>query len=233
MPRDASVSTGEPPQNLKGLNMGKAVTPEVPQRTGRDFGGRRGGGAATRILEIRRRKRFAAAGRWANVGVLLVLLFTAMALVGIPQATGSRTYTVLGTSPEATYPAGTFLVVKPAAISQLKYGDLVTYRPKPDRSEVLTHRIVGFGATQDGERTLITRGDNVVVNDAEPIRARQIMGKPLYAVPLAGYLAAALGGADRDLLLVLAAAGLAALTIPLIVLGGRRRRREGWLPPAR
>ncbi|MFE4543819.1 signal peptidase I [Arthrobacter sp. NPDC056727] len=205
--------------------MGKAVTPEVPQRTGRDFGGRRGGGAATRIFEIRRRKRFAAAGRWVNLAVLLFIFLTALALIAIPQATGSRTYSVLSNSMEPTYSAGTFLVVKPAALSQLKYGDLVTYRPAPDSPEVLTHRIVGFGATQNGERTLVTKGDNAAVNDAEPVQARQIMGKPLYAVPLAGYLASALGEADRDLLIMLAVAGLAGQCLLLIYLGARRRRR--------
>ncbi|MFC7849282.1 signal peptidase I [Arthrobacter sp. NPDC057388] len=207
--------------------MGKAVKPEVPQRTGRDFGGRRGGGAATRILEIRRRKRFAAAGRWANFAVLLVLLLTALALVVVPQATGSRTYPVLTDSMEPTYSAGTFLVLEPVAISQLKYGDLVAYRPAPDSREVLTHRVVSSGPVLDGERTVITRRDGSPVNDPKPVNARQIMGKPLYSIPLAGYLAGALGEADRDTLLVLAAAGLAVQSALLAVLRARRRRREG------
>ena len=212
---------------LKGLNMGKAVTPEAPQRTGRDFGGRRGGGAATRILEIRRRKRFAAAGRWANFAVLMILLFAALGLVIIPQATGSRTYTVHTNSMAPTYSAGTFLVVRPTTLSQLKYGDIVTYQPAPGSREVRTHRIVGFGALQDGERTLITRGDNTNANDPEPVRARQIRGKPLYAIPLVGYLTSALGDADRDLWMTLAAAGLVGPCVLLIVLGVRRRRRVG------
>jgi signal peptidase len=206
--------------------MGKAATPQAPQRTGRDFGGRRGGGAATRISEIRRRKRFAAARLWANFAVLFVLLFAALALVVIPQATGSRTYTVLSDSMAPTYSAGTFLVVKPTALSQLKFGDIVTYQPAPDSSEVLTHRVVGFGATQDGERTLITRGDNTNANDPEPVRARQIKGKPIYAIPLVGYLTSALGDADRDLWMMLAVAGLIGQCVLLIVLGVRRRRRE-------
>ncbi|MDQ1059585.1 signal peptidase [Arthrobacter globiformis] len=207
--------------------MGKAVTPQVPQRTGRDFGGRRGGGAATRILEIRRRKRFAAAGRLANFAVLFVLLFAALALVVIPQATGSRTYTVPTNSMAPTYSAGAFLVVKPAAMSQLKYGDIVTYQPSPDSPEVLTHRIVGFNAMHDGERTLVTKGDNATVNDGVPVHARQIKGKPLYAIPLVGYLTGALGGADRDLWMLLAVTGLVGQCVLLIVLGVRRRRRAG------
>lgn len=111
-------------------------------------------------------------------------------------------------------------------MSQFKYGDLVTYRPGRDSPKVLTHRVVGFGAMQNGERTLVTRGDNGAVNDAEPIPARQIMGKPLYAIPLAGYLANALGEADGDLLTLLAAAGLVAQIMLLIYLCVRRRRRS-------
>ncbi|MFE5836151.1 signal peptidase I [Arthrobacter sp. NPDC056493] len=208
--------------------MGKAVTPkEPPQRTGRDFGGRRGGGAATRIFEIRRRKRFAEAARMANFAVLMVLLFAVLGLVVIPQATGSQTYTVPTNSMAPTYSAGTFLVVKPAALSQLKYGDVVTYQPAPDSPEVLTHRVVGFGALQDGERTLVTKGDSANANDPEPVRARQIKGKPLYAIPLVGYLTSAVGDADRELWMKLAVAGLIGQCLLLIVLGVRRRRRGG------
>jgi signal peptidase len=207
--------------------MGKAVTPQVPQRTGRDFGGRRGGGAATRIVEIRRRKRFAAAGIWANFAVLMTLLFAALGLVVIPEATGAQAYTVSTNDMAPTYSAGTFLVVKPAALSQLKYGDIVTYQAAPNSPEVRTHRVVGFGAMQDGERTLVTRGDNANANDPEPVRARQIKGKPLYAIPLVGYLTGAVGDADREQWMMLAAAGLAGQCVLLVVLGIRRRRRAG------
>jgi signal peptidase len=126
-----------------------------------------------------------------------------------------------------TYSAGTFIVVKPAALSQLKYGDIVTYEPTPGSREVRTQRIVGFGAMQDGERTLVTRADNANANDPEPVRARQIKGKPLYAVPLVGYLAGALGDADREQWMMLAAAGLIGQCLLLVVLGARRRRRAG------
>ncbi|MFF2315460.1 signal peptidase I [Arthrobacter sp. NPDC058097] len=207
--------------------MGKAVLPQAPQRTGRDLGGRRGGGAATRTFEIRRRKRFAAAGPWVNFAALMILLFAALGLVVIPQATGSQTYSVLTNSSAPTYPAGTFLVVEPTALSQLKFGDLVTYQPAPNSPVVRTHRIVGFGAMQDGERTLVTRGDNANANDPEPVRARQIKGKPLYAIPLVGYLTGALGDADRGQWMMLAGAGLIGQCVLLMVLGVRRRRRAG------
>jgi signal peptidase len=61
---------------------------------------------------------------------------------------------------------------------------------------------------------------------AEPVHARQIKGKPLYAIPLVGYLTSALGDADRDLWMMLAVAGLIGQCVLLIVLGVRRRRRE-------
>ena len=206
--------------------MGKVVPRQLPQLTGRDFGGRRGGGAATRILQIRRTRRFAAARRWANFSVLLVIALAALVLVAVPQATGSRTYTVHTESMAPKYSAGTFLVVKPVYFSQLKYGDVVTYQPAPDRSEVRTHRIVGFGPIQAGERTLITKGDNNEANDAAPVRARQIKGKLWYAVPIAGYVTEAVGSADRGFWMTVAAGGLSLLSALLIVLIARRRRRE-------
>ncbi|MBT2549158.1 signal peptidase I [Arthrobacter sp. ISL-65] len=206
--------------------MGKVVPQQVPQLTGRDFGGRRGGGAATRILQIRRRRRFGAARRWANFSVLLVIALAALVLVAVPHATGSHTYTVHTESMAPKYSPGTFLVVKPVAFSQLKYGDVVTYQPAPGRPEVRTHRIVGFGPVQEGERTLITRGDHNDANDADPVRARQIKGKLWYAVPIVGYVAEAVGSADRGFWMTMAATGLSLLSALLIVPTARRRRRE-------
>jgi signal peptidase len=207
--------------------MGKAVKPEVPQRTGRDFGGRRGSSASTQILEIQRQRRFIRAGRLANYMALLVLLFAAVVLVAVPQATGCRTYMMQTNSMAPTYPPGTFLVVKPAAFSQLKYGDIITFQSTHGGPAIETRRVVGFGMMPNGEKTLITKGDNREANDAEPVLAQQIRGKLLYAVPFAGYLANAVGDADRDLWMTVAVGALVFLSALLAVLGARRRRREG------
>ena len=89
-----------------------------------------------------------------------------------------------------------------------------------------THRIVGFSATQAGEKTLVTRGDNNGTNDAEPVREIQVKGKLFYAVPYVGYAANALGNADRNMWVTLAAAGLIGYGGFLVIKGVRGRGRS-------
>jgi signal peptidase len=171
-------------------------------------------------------RNLAVAGKAFNLLVMMVAIFAALVLIVIPKVTGSQTYTVLTSSMAPKFPPGTFLVVKPVDFDELQYGDVVTFQMYSGRPEVETHRIVGFGATQEGEKTLITKGDNNGVNDAEPVRELQVKGKLFYAVPFVGYAANALGNADRNLWTTLAAAGLMGYG-GLLVLKGIRGRERG------
>ncbi|UZX04306.1 signal peptidase I [Arthrobacter sp. CDRTa11] len=175
--------------------------------------------------EPKRRGYFAAAGKALNLVVLMILVFAALVLIVVPRATGSEAYTVLTNSMAPKFPPGTFLVIKPADFSELKYGDVVTFQMYSGRPDVETHRIVGFGATQEGEKTLITKGDNNGVNDADPVRELQVKGKLFYAVPFVGYAANALGNADRNTWSMVAAAGLIGYGALQLVKGIRSRRR--------
>lgn len=191
-----------------------------------DTGGQRGSRRPAEAAERRTQPGLGAAGGIAGL-LLMVLLFAALALVIVPQAAGYRTYTVSTNSMAPRYPAGTFLTVKPVAFSELRPGDIVTFQPYPERPEVETQRIVGFGVTQSGEKTLITRGDNNGVTSPAPVHARQVKGKLFYAVPLIGYLADVLGHADRELWMTVAAAGLTGFGALFIFRAVRRRRPAG------
>jgi len=176
----------------------------------------------------RTRKRhniFVAAGKVLNFVVLMVAVFAALVLIVIPRVTGSQTYTVLTNSMAPNFPPGTFLVVKAVDFAELKYGDVVTFQMYSGRPDVETHRIVGFAATQEGEKILITKGDNNGVNDAEPVRELQVEGKLFYAVPYVGYAANALGNADRNLWVTLGAAGLIGYGALMVIKGARDRVR--------
>ncbi|MGN7252755.1 signal peptidase I [Arthrobacter sp. SAFR-014] len=151
---------------------------------------------------------WSAVGRIASKSAMLIALFAAVVLIVIPLATGSQTYTILTKSMVQKFPPGTFMVMKPAPFDELKYGDVITFQLYSGRPDVETHRIVGFGATQQGEKTLITKGDNNGANDPEPVRAIQVKGKLFYAVPYVGYVANALGNSDRGTWTIVAAVGL-------------------------
>lgn len=190
-----------------------------------DTGGQRGSRRPAGPAERRGGPGLGATGGVASL-LLMVLVFAALALAIVPQATGYRTYTASTNSMAPKYPAGTFLAVKPVAFSELRSGDIVTFQPNPERPQVETQRIVGFGITQAGEKTLITRGDNNGVTSPTPVHAPQVKGRLFYAVPYAGYLAGALGNADRGLWTTVAAAGLTGFGA-LFIVRAVRRRAEG------
>lgn len=174
--------------------------------------------------------RGAALPRLAADAVSAVLLWTsilaALVLVVVPFATGSTAYSVLTNSMAPAYPPGTFLVVKPAPFDELRVGDVVTYQIESGRPEVITHRITGFAADQDGSRLLVLKGDNNGVAD-EPVREVQVRGRLLYAVPYVGFLANALGRQDRGLIINVVAAGLILYGLGAVVAGLRSRHRAG------
>ena len=164
------------------------------------------------------------------MSAMMITLFAALVLIVLPVATGSQTYTVLTNSMAPKFPPGTFLVMKPVDFDQIQYGDVVTFQLYSGRPEVETHRVVGFGATQQGEKTLITRGDNNGANDPEPVREIQVKGKLFYAVPYVGFVANALGNSDRGTWTVVAAIGLigyGAVTVFTSVRKSRNSRMAG------
>lgn len=167
-----------------------------------------------------------AVGRILSMAAMLVAMFAATVLIILPFATGSQTYTVLTKSMAPKFPPGTFMVMKPVAFDALQYGDVVTFQLYSGRPDVETHRIVGFGATQEGEKTLITRGDNNGANDPEPVRAIQVKGELFYAVPYVGFAANALGNADRDTWTTVAAAGLIGYGSILVFKSVRKSRSD-------
>lgn len=99
-------------------------------------------------------------------------------------------------------------MVKPASFSGLNVGDVVTYQIDSGRPEVITHRILSVGADQEGNRTLITKGDNNALADETPVSEVQVRGKLMYAVPYVGFVANWLGNQDRGMFSQLAAGGL-------------------------
>ncbi|MCU1518197.1 MAG: signal peptidase [Pseudarthrobacter sp.] len=163
------------------------------------------------------------AAKFLNLVVLMVAVFAALVLIAVPRVTGSQSYTVLTNSMAPKFPPGTFLVVKPVDFEELAYGDVITFQMYSGRPDVETHRIVGFGSTQTGEKTLITKGDNNGANDKAPVRELQVKGKLFYAVPYVGYAANALGNADRNMWVTLGAGGLIAYGGLMMIKGLRSR----------
>jgi signal peptidase len=144
-------------------------------------------------------------GSVASAAALVLVAFVALVAVVVPLVIGGSTYTVLTGSMAPLMPAGTLVVTRPVDPADVEIGDVITYQMHSGEPEVVTHRVRGVGATTDGERAFVTRGDANGADDP-PVRAVQVRGVVAYRVPLVGHVNAWVG-ANRPRWLTVAAAG--------------------------
>ncbi len=130
--------------------------------------------------------------RWAirKIFGLLVAAVVILALsLVIAKALGGGAYTVLSGSMEPEYHVGSLIYVRPVDADKLKEGDVITYAISDEATA--THRIVDVEEdSKDGssERRFITKGDANDTEDATPVSEKNILGKPLFSIPYAGYI---------------------------------------------
>lgn len=127
---------------------------------------------------------------WNAVGTALVVLVVLLAalLVGVRIA-GLKTYTVLSGSMEPAYPTGALLYVKGRDPQDLRVGDPITFML--DESTVATHRILEILPDEEAVDTFRfrTKGDANDTPDGNLVHGRNIIGKPVFAIPYLGYFA--------------------------------------------
>lgn len=127
---------------------------------------------------------------WNVVGLVLVVLVVilAIALVGVRIA-GIKTYAVVSGSMEPTYPTGSLLYVKSTDAKDLKVGDAITFML--DEDTVATHRIIEILPDEEDSSILRfrTKGDANDTADGALVHYKNIIGKPVFAIPHLGYFA--------------------------------------------
>jgi signal peptidase len=94
-------------------------------------------------------------------------------------------------------PPGTLVVVRPVDPADLDVGAVVTFLPRPDDPDVVTHRIVGQGFDAAGRPVYRTQGDANDAPDPGFVRAEQIVGQRWYSVPYLGHVTDLLGPRER------------------------------------
>jgi signal peptidase len=171
-------------------------------------------------------------GTVLSVMLLGAVVLAAAALVVVPKLTGSVPLTVLTGSMSPTYDPGSVVVVRPTPVDELEIGDVITFQERSGDPTVVTHRIIGVGLGADGERQFTTQGDANDDADPEPVGAVQVRGEVWYAVPLAGYVATAIGSHTRELAINVVAGGLLVYGGYLMAAGAVARRRRGGVSPA-
>jgi len=119
-----------------------------------------------------------------TVQVILVAIF-AVFLMG-SRLVGLQVYHVVSPSMEPHYSVGDLIYVKEVDPDSVKVGDPITFVLNEDLV-VATHRVV---AIDSENRQFTTKGDANKTEDAAPVHFNNLIGVPVFAIPLLGYVSA-------------------------------------------
>lgn len=126
---------------------------------------------------------------WSFVGgcIVAVIVLLAIALVGV-RVVGLNPYVVLSGSMEPVYHVGSLIYVKEVDYKELQVGDPITYLISDDT--VVTHRIIEVLVDEEDTETIryFTKGDANEMPDGTSVHYRNIIGKPVFAIPYLGYV---------------------------------------------
>ncbi len=154
--------------------------------------------------------------------ILLALIVLLLAATG-PSLLGFESFVVLSGSMEPAIHVGDVAVVQPARATDLKVGDIVTYRTPQQPDVVVTHRVVGISTDDQGKLQFQTRGDANNVPDQVAVDQGAVLGRVAYAIPRAGYLVN-FSKSNEGKLLLIAVPGLLLLVDYARERVGRRKR---------
>ncbi len=123
---------------------------------------------------------------WNIVTNVLVILVIAVAiLLAGARLVGLQVFTVLSGSMEPEYHTGSIIYVKKVDAESIEVNDPITFVMNESLT-VATHRVIGI----DSENKLFyTKGDANDIPDSNPVPFENLIGKPIFTIPLLGYLA--------------------------------------------
>ena len=124
---------------------------------------------------------------WDTVTTALVVIVVIFAvfLMG-SRLVGLQVFNVVSGSMEPTYSLGDLIYVKTVDPDAVKVGDPITFVLNEDLL-VATHRVV---AIDRENRQFTTKGDANETEDARPVHFNNLIGVPVFAIPLLGYVSA-------------------------------------------
>ena len=118
-----------------------------------------------------------------STAVVVIVVIFAILLVGV-RLFGIQVFAVISGSMEPDYPVGSLIYVKDADPGEIKVGDVITYVLPDDTPS--THRVIEVDAEN---RCFYTKGDANKIEDGPPVHFENLIGKPVFTIPLLGYVA--------------------------------------------
>lgn len=120
---------------------------------------------------------------------LTIFVVSAAFLLHGFQLFGLKPYSVLSGSMESIYPIGSLIYVSKTNPDDLKVNDIITFNMPG--GTIGTHRIIELVPDEDNSNVIKfrTKGDENEIADGTLVESNSIIGKPLFCIPLLGYLA--------------------------------------------
>jgi signal peptidase len=128
--------------------------------------------------------------RLANTGSNAVLVLLVAAVIGVliaPHITGWRYGILRSGSMSPAMPTGAAIVVAPVGASDVRPGDVITYRSAANGGLLITHRVFEL-TTDQGQLAFVTKGDANENPDNTPVTADRLVGKVIFHVAAIGKL---------------------------------------------
>lgn len=115
---------------------------------------------------------------------VLTAIIVVFALVFvISRAFGIQIYTVISGSMEPQYHVGSVIFVKPTDPYEIAVDDVITF--KLTDNVIATHRVVRIDTENE---SFYTKGDNNEYEDIVPVGFSELVGSPIFTLPLVGYV---------------------------------------------
>lgn len=161
------------------------------------------------------------------LNTLLALLVVLVLLFAAPRLVGMRMFSVLSGSMEPAYSTGDLIYVRPIATDELQVGDVISFVMN-SQGTVATHRITEI---DEENRQVYTKGDANEVSDGKAVKFENVIGKVVFAIPLAGYLIGFINTAPGKIITVTIIVSLILLVLLLQRLSGDEDEAEAEQKP--
>lgn len=128
-------------------------------------------------------------GLFITIMIILILMFVYQSFKKSSEPTsffGYQPLTVLSNSMNPSFETGDMLFVNKVDPTEVKVDDVISF--KEMGGKLITHRVIEV-INNSGEIGFVTKGDNNNVKDEEVVKGENLIGKQVFNIPKAGYIA--------------------------------------------
>ena len=126
------------------------------------------------------------AAKWTG-SLLLILLLSLFLFLMVSPRLGLQVLAVRSGSMGPAFPVGSAVILGQVDPSEIKVGDVITYRSPEDPSKIVTHRVIKV-VPNDGSPTIRTKGDASEEADNYAVPVEYVLGRIYFGIPFIGYL---------------------------------------------